>query len=63
MPANGVLDIDVAHLRESRCISLPAYRVTIVAPVDHPAVCVLAKGSQTIPFPTAEVPMPAGGVR
>jgi hypothetical protein len=61
MPADGVLDIDLACRRGSVRISLPADLATIVALACHPAVCVV--GPQAIPFATAVVPMPAGGVR
>ena len=59
MPADGVLDIDLACLR----MSLPADRATAVAPAFHPAVCAVPEGPQAIRFVAAEVPMPAGGVR
>jgi len=63
MPADGVLDIDVAYRRGSVRISLPADRTTIVAPARHPAVRVVPEDPQTSPSLTAEVLMPAGGVR
>jgi hypothetical protein len=63
MPADGVLDIDLACLRGSLRISQPADRTTTGAPACHPVVCVAPEGPQTSPFMTGAVPMPAGGVR
>ncbi len=37
MPADGLLDIDLAYGRRGLRISLPAGRTTVVAPVHHPA--------------------------
>lgn len=37
MPADGVLEINLAYARGSQRISLPAYRTTAVAPVYHSA--------------------------
>jgi hypothetical protein len=55
MPADGVLDIDLAYRPGSRCISLPADRTTVLAPAYYPA--------QTALFVAARVPISAGGVR
>ena len=38
MPADGLLDIDLAYGRQGLRISLPADRTTVVAPAYHPAV-------------------------
>ncbi len=37
MPADSLLDIDLAYGRRGLRISLPADRTTVVAPVHHPA--------------------------
>ena len=37
MPADGLLDIDLAYGRQGLRISLPADRTTVVAPAYHPA--------------------------
>ena len=37
MPADGLLDIDLAYGRQGLSISLPAERTTVVAPAYHPA--------------------------
>ena len=37
MPADGLLDIDLAYGRQGLRISLPADRTTVVAPAHHPA--------------------------
>ena len=37
MPADGLLDIDLAYGRQGLRISLPASRTTVVAPAYHPA--------------------------
>ncbi|HXB46960.1 MAG TPA: hypothetical protein VNW50_04290 [Streptosporangiaceae bacterium] len=63
MPADGVLAIDLACLRGSLRMSLPADRATVVAPAFHPAVCAGPEGPQAIPFLAAPVPTSPGGVR
>jgi hypothetical protein len=63
MPADGVLDIDLACLRGSLRMLLPADRATAIAPVLHAVVCAVPDDRQAIPFAAAQVPMPAGGVR
>jgi hypothetical protein len=63
MPADVVLDIDLACLRGSLRMSLPADRAAAVAPVFHAAVCPVQEGPQARPFVAAQVPMQAGGVR
>ena len=63
MPADGVLDIDLACRRGSLRISQPADQTTIAAAACHPAVCLVPGGPQTIAFVTAEVPMSADGVK
>jgi hypothetical protein len=63
MPADGVMDIDLACLRGSLRMSLPADRATAVAPPLHVAVCPVPEAPQAVPFAAAQVPRPAGGVR
>jgi hypothetical protein len=63
MPADGVLDIDLACRRGSLCISQVADLTMIVAAACHPAVCVVPGGPRPIPVACTEVPMSADGVR
>jgi len=63
MPADGVLDIDLARRRGSLHISRPAGQTTIVAAACHPAVWVVPGGPQTIAIACAEVLMSPDGVR
>ena len=63
MPADGVIDIDLACRRGSLRNSQPADLTMIVAAACHPAVCVVPGGPRTIPIACAEVPMSADGVK
>jgi hypothetical protein len=63
MPADGVLDIDLACWRGSLRISLTADRTTIVARACRPSMCVAPEGLRTKPIACAAVPTSAGGVR
>jgi hypothetical protein len=66
MPADGVLQIDLAHGR-GKILPIPLpVSVCDVAELpagSHARVCVPPEGPRTIPFVAAQGPMPAGGVR
>ena len=55
MPADGVMDIDLACLRGSLRMPLPADRATAVAPAFHAAVCPVPEAPQAVPFAAAQV--------
>jgi len=63
MPADGVLDIDLACLRGGLSVWLATHRPTVFALACHPAVCMVPDGPQAIPFVAWQVPMSARGVR
>ena len=63
MPADGVLDIDLACGRGSLRISLTANLTTIAASACRPAMFAAPDGLRTNPIACAAVPTSAGGVR
>jgi hypothetical protein len=63
MPADGVLDIDLACGRGSLRISPVANLTTIAAPACRPSMCVAPEGLRSNPIACAAVPTSAGGVR